>query len=216
MAFCQKCGTELVPGAKFCANCGTPSGETGNENERKQTYDGEIKKCPSCGAVLPSGVTKCSSCGYELRNIQAVESVTEFCAVYTSIDDSSKADIIRSYPIPNAKEDFLEFLLMAKTEVELPFKGGPSKGLQTIIQGANYSQEIHDAWVSKFLQLKSKAPILFLNDPKTLSQVEKIIKETKIRKYSNYTKQMIIMGIIFVGFLVVTFIGSLWWTLKGM
>lgn len=35
---------------------------------------GDIRKCPSCGAVCQSFQTKCDDCGYEFRNIESVGS----------------------------------------------------------------------------------------------------------------------------------------------
>lgn len=35
---------------------------------------GDIRKCPSCGAMLQSFQTKCDECGYEFRNVGAVNS----------------------------------------------------------------------------------------------------------------------------------------------
>lgn len=47
---CSKCGKSLVPGAKFCMECGTPV-----EN-----------KCPNCGKELPSSTKFCPECGTKL------------------------------------------------------------------------------------------------------------------------------------------------------
>ena len=35
---------------------------------------GDVRKCPSCGAMLQSFQTKCDECGYEFRNIGVVNS----------------------------------------------------------------------------------------------------------------------------------------------
>ena len=78
MAFCQNCGAELADGAKFCAECGTPVGNTGSENVRKQEYVGNIRKCPSCGAEIPAFSGKCPSCGHEFSDTKVDNSVKEF------------------------------------------------------------------------------------------------------------------------------------------
>lgn len=48
-ARCDKCGTELPPGSRFCPGCVDP-------------YNG----CPSCGADNPEAAKFCSSCGKPL------------------------------------------------------------------------------------------------------------------------------------------------------
>ena len=49
---CQKCGTVLSPGARFCAGCGAPV--TGRPS------------CPKCGAALSPGMKYCPGCGTSL------------------------------------------------------------------------------------------------------------------------------------------------------
>ena len=63
MAYCIHCGKQLPDGAKFCAYCGktVASANIGNDGERKVVYDGEIHKCPSCGAALPPFTAVCPS-----------------------------------------------------------------------------------------------------------------------------------------------------------
>ena len=78
MAFCINCGQELAEGAKFCANCGTPTPNDAHQesNERKSVYEGEIRKCPNCGEVINSFVSICPACGFEL-NSKRVSSVLQ-------------------------------------------------------------------------------------------------------------------------------------------
>jgi adenylate cyclase len=45
---CRSCGTDLAPGARFCASCGTP-------------VTGSV--CRECGADLAAGARFCASCG---------------------------------------------------------------------------------------------------------------------------------------------------------
>ena len=48
---CTKCGAELIPGSRFCENCGT-----------KNTP----RFCENCGATLREGAKFCESCGAKL------------------------------------------------------------------------------------------------------------------------------------------------------
>ncbi len=49
---CPSCGATIVPGARFCSNCGTAVGDA----------------CPGCGAVVLPGDRFCASCGQGLLN----------------------------------------------------------------------------------------------------------------------------------------------------
>jgi len=86
MAFCQNCGEELAYGAKFCPECGTPAGNTGSENIRKQEFAGEIKKCPSCGSEIPAFTSHCPNCGHEFSETKVDNSVKEFFERISDLD----------------------------------------------------------------------------------------------------------------------------------
>ncbi len=88
MAFCQNCGNELADGTKFCTNCGTPVGNTESESTRKQTFVGEIRKCPSCGAEVPSMTAICPECGHEFANVKVDNSIKEFAQKLQEIESA--------------------------------------------------------------------------------------------------------------------------------
>ncbi len=50
--FCPECGTQLVPGAKFCSNCGA------------RQAAGSV--CPGCGNAVTPGAKFCANCGQKL------------------------------------------------------------------------------------------------------------------------------------------------------
>lgn len=150
MAFCSKCGKELAEGAQFCASCGTPVGGTAENDgtKRVQKFEGEIRKCPGCGAVLQSFQAVCPECGMELRgNANAVSSVKQFADKLMEIESSrveekdgvgsqiaelygfgkskvNKTDtaiisLIKTFPVPNTIEDIVEFMLLAENNLDV-------------------------------------------------------------------------------------------------
>lgn len=93
MAFCINCGQELAEGAKFCANCGSAVNDGNSTNQRKTTYEGEIRKCPNCGEVLQSMTAICPSCGHEINSAKLSSALKEF------IDEINECDkIIANIP----------------------------------------------------------------------------------------------------------------------
>ena len=193
MAFCQKCGNELPNGAKFCANCGTPAGASGSENVRKQEFVGTMKKCPNCGQILQAFQAKCPSCGHEIIGVSTTTSVREFFDKCLQIlDNEQKLELINNYPIPNAKEDLLEFALLASQQIKTSYVariaktnmytagtalnsyGNTSLGsLKDRLKG-NITKvgtaEIVSAWESKLEQVIHKAKISFSDDINTINQ----------------------------------------------
>ena len=173
MAFCTNCGKELVEEAKFCANCGVAVTEDVSNKQRKVVYDGEIHKCPNCGEVMDSFVSRCPSCGYELRGTQATNSVREL--IYkldcvnrerynqpvrkrlekVFVDDDEKINLIMNFPVPNTKEDILEFAILAANNIDYKQYGIGNSGVFSKNQRA-----VSDAWISKLNQTYEKAKIL--------------------------------------------------------
>lgn len=168
-SYCPFCGAKLDAGARYCKNCGEAVGLNqqeyqersqtssfgGNSSERKTTYEGHMHKCPNCGAVLPSFTVVCPHCGYEVRDASASNSIREFVSLLaTAQNNGQKCSLIRSFPIPNAKEDILEFMILASTNFNLE---------QSTSHGRIRSN-ISDAWLTKLEQGYQKAKLLISDD----------------------------------------------------
>ena len=161
MAFCSNCGQPIADGAKFCSNCGKAVDEHKSTSQRKTTYDGEIHKCPNCGEPLGAFVAVCPSCGYELRGTQSVNSIKSFSAkIEQAVSDEQKVALIRSFPIPNTKEDIFEFMILASTNI---------RGEQ--------QKKIFDAWLVKFEQSYQKAQLV-IKDPADIARIKTIYEKT--------------------------------------
>lgn len=162
MAFCMNCGKELPDGAKFCLECGTKLGDINAEQitQRETTYEGKIHKCPNCGEVLNSFVAICPACGLELRGTKNTATLTNFVAkLEKAKSEDQQISIIRNQPIPNTKEDVMEFMLLVINN----------------ISGTN-SSNVRIAWQTKLDQIHQKASMIL---PETdIAQVNALYEET--------------------------------------
>ena len=100
------------------------------EQQRRQAYG---RTCPSCGAPVPPMTAKCE-CGYEFSQAEAVSSVQQLARRIEEINsqplkskdpnsEEYKAEVrqreqymldaIMMFPVPNTKEDIIEFLSLA-------------------------------------------------------------------------------------------------------
>lgn len=212
--FCKNCGQQLVEDSKFCHKCGTPAvvNDTENENSRKTVYDGEIHKCPNCGEVLDSFTKNCPQCGFELRGAKAVSSVSELAMKLEQIEkqrdkkkssiftqstamsktDEQKINLIKNFPIPNTKEDIMEFMILASSNI---FSDVDNKTLA--------EKELSKAWNAKFEQAYNKAKILFEGD----LDFNKIqgIHERKSKKLKSKEREPAIICAIVYGVLFALF-----------
>lgn len=77
-------------------------------NQKKKIEKGV---CPHCGAVLESFSTVCPACGEEVRQKRTTSSMKELNKRLSGIQDmTTRRSIITSFPVPNTREDLLEFL----------------------------------------------------------------------------------------------------------
>lgn len=220
MAFCSKCGNELDINAKFCSKCGTEIREK-NENRREMVFEGTIHKCPSCGETLKSFITNCPSCGFELRDINVSSAVRELALKLEEIEskreekkqkfniltgteslsktDEQKISLIRSFVIPNTKEDLYEFLFLSQSNIEVD--------LYNNIEQKTARLAVSDAWKAKFEQAYQKAKILFKDDDRMIEidsmykQIHKSIKNARTQIWKFY---VIYFGILFGIVLIVS------------
>lgn len=161
---------------------------------------GDIKKCPSCGAIAQSFSIKCTDCGYDFNNIEANASIQKLFKMLNeaesmrNVENKSnnplaaigsfysnafnnmqgpdsiakrKMEIISNFPIPNTKEDILEFLSLAIPKAK--------KAGNFLTQG-NPDNKAHNdfvlVWKTKCEQIIMKARFSMKEDKKTLDEVE--------------------------------------------
>lgn len=204
MAFCMNCGQQLPEDAKFCSNCGAATGEVKSETaQRKIVYDGEVHKCPNCGEIVDSFVLNCPSCGHEFRSAASTSLVQELASKLEAMEqqqeprkrrtikdellrtnnlsktDEQKISLIRSFVIPNTKEDILEFIILASSNINVELYGESNLTPENEVLKA-----VSDAWIAKFEQAYRKAQFSFSETP-TFTQ----IKEVYINKTNEINKQ---------------------------
>jgi len=184
VAYCTNCGAQVDDNAKFCGVCGNKMStipQPPKTNARKTTYDGTVHKCPNCGAGLASFVKNCPECGYELRGTDGVESVSDFARRYASAtSNDKKVDLIRTFVIPNTKEDILEFSILASSNIDTTSYTRDN----VVVSGGISQQEVAEAWMAKFEQAYQKATIL-LSDTPELKKIEKLYEDKKSKLESS-------------------------------
>lgn len=194
MPFCSNCGKEIENDAKFCSGCGSPcnTAKSDVQGQRKIKYEGEIHKCPQCGEVLDSFTTICPSCGYELRGSSTTNAVKEFAAkLDTAKTEYQKESIIRSFPIPNTKEDIFEFMILASSNID-----------------EHPNKNVFNAWIAKFEQCYQKAKLSFKQESdfvkiqaiyeKTNKTIKKLRRKGPVRKLLTVVLPIVVLVILCV------------------
>lgn len=226
MGFCTQCGEELIAEAKFCFNCGKPVNESG---KRHTQYDGVIHKCPNCGEILNSFTSNCPSCGYELRDVSATSSVKQLSNKLEEIEskrvyrkpknlysvlygtqqmtevDEQKINLIRNFAIPNTKEDLLEFIILAESNIYVDLYDTGSN----VVMPGDPRKELSNAWEAKFEQAYNKASYMFSNteDFKIIDNIYKTNKQKiKKAKHKTVVKFVSIFGFLLAWLLILFYL----------
>ena len=190
----------------------TPKIEQPSITMPQTNKNGDVKKCPACGAIAPPFSVKCPDCGHEFRNVEASNSVQKLFQMLDEVEsqrddkvtaagviggmfksgvgggilaqalgggsktDKRKKEIISSFPIPNTKEDILEFLSLA-------FSKAKTKG--NIFTKANTEYVDHNefapTWRAKCEQVIMKARFSMKDDRKTLDEINDYAKNLGIK-----------------------------------
>lgn len=171
---------------------------------------GSIKRCPSCGTVLDSFAVKCPDCGYEIRNVSAVSSFVALSQRLDAVDgeianinankkrgffdsllgddmydevfvSKKKAEIIKTFPIPNTREDLVEFLMNSIPLSKKPFKKSFLRGKsdEEFDDEMSGGPILRRAWKQKSEQVIFKAKTLFKNEPKLLAEISRFENELR-------------------------------------
>lgn len=176
-------------------------------SENKSNKEGDLKKCPACGAPVQSFATKCADCGHEYKNIKSANSVIEFFEKINELEsgrnedtlsssfgsamssqmfggenkvDRQKRELISNFPIPNTREDILEFLTFA---VPKAIESGNAFS-KNFGQGAwehRRHNQFAKVWKTKCEQIIMKARLSMKEDKKTLEDVQSYAKQLNIK-----------------------------------
>lgn len=231
MPFCTNCGQEVPGGAKYCRNCGAATSEEflNKEETRKQTYAGEIRKCPNCGEHLSAFEVSCHNCNFEFHNIAASTAVQNLANEISKIEagridydkdinskqrlgkeeeissiDKSIANVIRTFAVPNTKEDILEFMMLAASNIEMELlEDNPNATVDV-----KSRKLVSDAWVIKFEQTYQKAKMALGKSPDFIEIKEYYEKKEKeIHRSKTKRKRLLFwLILIYAVFLIALFV----------
>lgn len=184
--YCTNCGKQLIEGAKFCDSCGTKTQSNivlDTPQVKKTNIEGNIYKCPSCGEVIKHDTLICPSCNHEIRGREASSSIQIFSDKITlQKDENIKIELIKTFPIPNNREDIIEFMLLASSNFDARHYATNKA-----------TDSVSGAWLSKIDQCYKKGKILFTN-PSDLIAIESIYNEVHV-KTKSVEKSKLIMTI---------------------
>ena len=231
MAFCGNCGNQVNDSHRFCTSCGTALLDGTASLDGTQIIKappvpvsstekaGKVRKCPSCGESAPSMTANCPSCGHEFNSLQVSATLKTFFEKLETIkDEKEKLSFISGYPIPNTKEDILEFTIMAASHIK-PLSGIAVLGvwyLRIVTLGIIHRfwkgpevLRFNKVWYTKIKQAYSKGRIAFGNDKTALSKIEEIMNDVEREQEKNRKNLVIILLCIIAFYILLGALGLL-------
>ena len=165
-------------------NSQTIGQENGMHSSAKQ---GEVKKCPVCGAIVMAYQAKCDDCGYEFRGVDANKSSQILAAKLAELEKTvdpfwlgeRQASVIRTFPIPTTKEDLVEFA-------------------SSMVRQNPSDPDLKEAYQAKASEAITKLQILFPNEPfvQLLVREQESQKQKDKEQWSYVWKLLIGFGVI--------------------
>lgn len=160
------------------------------QSKPAQESSGNSTKCPQCKAIIPSFTTKCEFCGHEFRNSGVANSVQQFFEKLENLETKrdakpggflsnniftaalsggdniakQKAELIASFPVPNSKEDIIEFLAMAVPRSRYKDSAWSGRDPESVII-------VGKAFKQKCEQIIMKASFAFKNEENLLGEI---------------------------------------------
>ena len=113
---------------------------------------GIVRTCPNCGSTLIGGLARCPECGHTISNVEANSSAKILDKRLRDSRRHNRPNIIRSFPIPNTREDLIEFLSSLEPKALVTPKG------------EDYEKRETNAYYEKYVECLNKARISFGDD----------------------------------------------------
>lgn len=212
--FCGNCGKRIEAAAAPCEPVFSQAPTEESESTTKETKPKSgITRCPACGEIVDKNAVICPSCGFGIRDV-ADGSIALLSQKLDLIEskrpqkrkkdendtisatDERKISLIRSWPIPNSKDDLIEFAAMASGNCI----ASPKLGNDRIAA----EDALANAWRSKFDQAYAKAEHLFgdsdefalLMDLKTDIQKRTVV--SRLRAWGPYVATILLVLFMWV------------------
>ncbi|MBU3841240.1 MAG: zinc ribbon domain-containing protein [Candidatus Ruminococcus intestinipullorum] len=181
---CPSCG-EVIEG--FVANCPTCGHEIRDTQAVKSVRELALKLEMISAQRMPVYEEKKSVMKMVFgRDFKEDDEIAAAQSRFEKQKVTEKASLIINFSIPNTKEDILEFILLASSNINVKF---------------GICDEVSQAWIAKLDQVYKKAYILMGDDPKFI-QIKEIYerkkKEIYLEKYGVFLLLIVLLAVLFI------------------
>ncbi len=164
------------------------------QNPPSDKFGGNALKCPACGALYVSGAATCPECGYAFTGVKTTRSSERLYEMLQKINREKKVaeesiiggifgdrnmgvkiskeniiakfDTIQAFPVPNSREDLLDFItaIMPKANPHGPENGYKTSINLNSVSGKKVEEDLGYAYWLLVSNCINKAKISFAGD----------------------------------------------------
>ncbi len=96
-----------------------------------------------------------------------------------STTDSRKEEMIMNFPVPNSREEIIEFITLSVSKIE------NISMLKRLDEEGKYMSKWNSIWKKKAIQVFTKAKLSMKDDKSTIESIEGLLIDSKILKQKN-------------------------------
>ena len=158
--------------------------------QKKSAKVGNTPTCPTCGATVKSFKSNCKECGHEFRNVGVTTSIDDLFKALKTVKKSrfkdedgdtdedeynnARAEVIRNFTIPTAKEDLIEFA---------------TKSIGKYNPQEIYDNTLNSAWEGIATEALLKLELFAMEDPSLKEYCKKLDAKLKEKTSENKTQK---------------------------
>lgn len=198
----------------------------------------QVKHCPACGCSVSSIDLFCPSCGSSLEDKKASSAAQSLASSLNAVDSqregiirnfirtaqdkvsdkaTQKAQIIKSFPVPNNKKDLLEFIHMAASNINVKvLLGVGNSGLDE--DALRTEKLLSQTWLDKMESIYQKAKALLSGDADMLKieaiyqakkqEIENLKEELRKKAKKLNISLIMMVAVLALGIAVAVFFGT--------
>lgn len=173
----------------------------------KSTKYGDVRKCPTCGALVPALAVSCAECGFEFSSIEASSSAQTLSKKIAEIKETASKrknerptqtssikdvflgndididaneqiiSLVENFPVPNSKDDLFDLIMFLKGE---------------------------DVYDKKYKECLNRAKLLYPTDPLFI----KIMEQNKEEKKKNILITGVVVIVLIIAIIILLLLNN--------
>ncbi len=204
---CPACGAIVTSFATVCPECGTELSVGANEtaqsfSEKLEKIDTKIADNDKSGSEEGIGCLTVVLWLFFFPIMMIIYLIKLYGNTNQNLTgyEKQKSNLINTFPIPNSRNDLLEFAILVESQVE------SFSLMNALSKHAGQVQMWNKVWMKKMEQIVKKASMSMKDDTRSLDEIKSLQSAAAAKVKANQTNQFIMLGVaavVFIGLIVV-------------